>query len=138
MCNCSTVVTPKKALFDVISLLGDLVIAYRTNRVVIMPKAFRTFHDQCRVHIRVFAMFTGTFRVKGGGRLRATAFCFLTIIFSVVVALLGAFSFNAILIPSQYFLFPDPQFYYFRSSFLNSLLHSFNISLTLLFPPPPF
>ena len=38
MCNCSTIVTPKKALFDVISLLGDLVIAYRTNRVVIMPE----------------------------------------------------------------------------------------------------
>ena len=30
----------KKALFDVISLLGDLVIAYRTNLVVIVPKAF--------------------------------------------------------------------------------------------------
>ena len=89
--------TPKKALFDVFSLLGDLVIAYRTNLVVIVPKAFRTFHDQCGVHIRVFAMFTGTFRVKGGGRFRATTFCFLTIIFSVVVALLGAFSFNAIL-----------------------------------------
>ena len=28
---------------------------------------------------------------------RATTFCFLTIVFSVVVALLGAFSFNAIL-----------------------------------------
>ena len=89
--------TPRKALFDVISLLGDLVIAYRTNLVVIVPKAFRTFHDQCRVHIRVFAMFSGTFRVKGGGRFRATTFCFLTIVFSVVVALLGTFSFNAIL-----------------------------------------
>ena len=63
---------PKKALFDVISLLGDLVIAYRTNLVVIVPKAFRTFHDQCGVHIRVFAMFTGIFRVKGGGHFRAT------------------------------------------------------------------
>ena len=30
-----------------ISLLGDLVIAYRINFVVIVPKAFRTFHDQC-------------------------------------------------------------------------------------------
>ena len=81
--------TPKKALFDVFSLLGDLVIAYRTNLVVIVPKAFRTFHDQCGVHIRVFAMFTGTFRVKGSGRFRATTFCFLIIVFSVVVALLG-------------------------------------------------
>ena len=26
-----------------------------------------------------------------------------------------------------FFLFPPPQFYYFRSSFLNSLLHNFNI-----------
>ena len=49
------------------------------------------------VHIRVFAMFTETFRVKGGGRFRATTFCFLTIVVSVVVALLGTFSFNAIL-----------------------------------------
>ena len=84
--------TPKKALFDVISLLGDLVIAYRTNRVVIVPKAFRTVHDQCRVHIRVSAMFTWTFRVKGGVRFRATTFSFLTVVFSVVVALLGVFS----------------------------------------------
>ena len=64
--------TPKKALFDVFSLLGDLVIAYRTNLVVIVPKAFRTFHDQCPVHIRVLTMFTETFRVKGGGRFKAT------------------------------------------------------------------
>ena len=63
----------------------------------IVPKAFRTFHDQCGIHVRVFATFTGTFRVKGGGRFRATTFFFLTIVFSVVVALLGAFGFNAIL-----------------------------------------
>ena len=67
VCNCSTIAAPKKALFDAISLLGDLVIAYRTNLVVIVPKAFRTFHDQCPLHIRVLTMFTGTFRVKGGG-----------------------------------------------------------------------
>ena len=60
--------TPKKALFHVISPLGNLVIAYRTNLVVIVPKAFRTFHDQCPVLIRVLAVFTGTFGVKGGGR----------------------------------------------------------------------
>ena len=35
VCNCSTIVTPKKALCDVTSLLGDLVIAHRTNFVVI-------------------------------------------------------------------------------------------------------
>ena len=29
--------------------------------------------------------------------------------------------------PSSIFLFPPPQFYYFRSSFLNSLLHNFII-----------
>ena len=46
------------------------MIAYGTNLVVIVPKAFRTFHDQCPVHIRVLAIFTGTFRVKGGGRFR--------------------------------------------------------------------
>ena len=77
--------------------LGNLVIAYRTNHVVMVPKAFRTFHDQCPVHIKVHAMFSGTFRVKGGGRFRATIFWFLTVVFSVIVALLGAFSFNTIL-----------------------------------------
>ena len=60
-------------------------------------------------------MFTGTFRVKGGGSFRATTFCFLTVVFSVVAALLGAFSFNAIL--SSHFLL---------------LLLIFNIRLTLL------
>ena len=89
--------TPKKTLFDVISLLEDLVIAYRKNLVVIMLKAFRTFHDQCPVRIRVLTMLTGTFRVKGGGRFKATTFCFLTVIFIVVVAVLGVFSFTAIL-----------------------------------------
>ena len=81
--------TQKKALFDVISLLGYLVIAYRTNLVVqmIVPKAFRTFHDQCPVHIRVLTMFTGIFRVKGVGRFRAITFCFLTVVSSVVVGL---------------------------------------------------
>ena len=29
------------------------MIAYRTNLVVIVPKAFWTYHDQCPVHIRV-------------------------------------------------------------------------------------
>ena len=80
MCNCSTIVTPKKALFDLISLLGDLVIAYRTNLVVIVPKAVRTFHDQCSVHFRILTMFTGIFRVKGGGRFKATTLCFLTVV----------------------------------------------------------
>ena len=38
-------------------------------------------------------MFTGIFRVKGGGRFKATIFCLLTVVvFSVVVAL-----FNTIL-----------------------------------------
>ena len=111
VCNCSAIVTPKKALFDVISLLGNQVISYRTNLVVIVLKAFRTFHDQCPVHIRVLPMFTGTFIVKGGGRFRAITFCFLTVVFSVVVPLLGALSFNAIL----------------RSHFLLLILLIFNI-----------
>ena len=84
VCNCSTIVTPTKALFHVISPLCNLVIAYWTNLVVIVPKAFRTFHDQCHVHIRVLAMFTETFRVKGGGLFRVATFCFLTVVFSVV------------------------------------------------------
>ena len=96
--------TPKKALFEVISLLGDLVVAYWTTFVVIVPKAFRTFHDQCPVHIRVLTMFTGIFRVKGGGLFMATSSCFLTVVFIVVFALLGAFSFTASLLP----LLPPP------------------------------
>ena len=87
---------PKKALFDTISLLGDLVITYRTNLVVIVSEAFRKFHNQCPVQIRVLTMFTGIFRVKGGGIFRAINFCFLTVVFSVVVALLGVFIFTAI------------------------------------------
>ena len=94
VCNCSTIMTPKKALFDVISLLGDLVIAYRTNFVMIVPKAFRSFHDQGPLHIRVLAMVTEIFRVRGGGRFRATTFCFLTVVFSV--ASLGVFIFTAV------------------------------------------
>ena len=35
VCNCSAIVTPQKALFYVISPLGNLVIAYRTNLLVI-------------------------------------------------------------------------------------------------------
>ena len=97
VCNCSTIVTPKKALFDVISLLGDVVIAYRTNLVVIVPKGFRTLHDQCLVHFSILEMFTGIFRVKGGGHFKATTLCFLTVVvFSVVVALMGVI-FNTIL-----------------------------------------
>ena len=66
------------------------MIAYRSNFVVIMRRTFRTFHDQCPVHIRVLKIFTGILRVYGCRRFRATTFCFLTVVFSVVVALLGA------------------------------------------------
>ena len=51
---------PKKAPFHVNSLLGDLVI--RTNLVWIVPRAFRSFHDHCPIHIRILTMFTGIFR----------------------------------------------------------------------------
>ena len=120
MCNCSTIVTLKKALFGEISLLGDLAIAYRTNLVVIVANAFRTFHDQCFLHIRVLTMFTRTFRVTGGGRFKATTFCFLPVVFSVVVALLDAFSFTAIL-RSQFLLL-----LIFKSDEVSSLLLSFS------------
>ena len=86
----------EEALFDVISLLGDLVITYRTNLVVIVLRAFRKFHDQCPFHIRILTMFTRIFKVKGGGSFRAITIRFLTVVFSVVVALLGVFSFTAI------------------------------------------
>ena len=43
VCNCSTIVTPTKALFHVISPLGNLVIAYRTNLVVIVQKPLEHF-----------------------------------------------------------------------------------------------
>ena len=61
-----------------------------------MRRTFRTFHDQCPVHIRVLKIFTGILRVYGCRRFRATTFCFLTVVFSVVVALLGVFIFTAI------------------------------------------
>ena len=80
----------------------------------IVPRAFRTFHDQSPVHIRILTMFTGNFGVTGGGRFMTITFCFLTVVFSVVVALSGVFSFTAIL----------------RSHFL--LLLIFNIRWTLL------
>ena len=54
-----------------------------------MLGSFRTFHDQCPVHIRVRTKFIGIFNVKGSGRFRAITFCFLTVVFNVVVALLG-------------------------------------------------
>ena len=57
-------------------------------------------------------MFTEIFRVKCGGRFRATTFCFLTVVFRVVVALLGVFSFTAIL---KGYLFP--LFLYIRRTF---------------------
>ena len=66
-----------------------------------MPKAFSTFHDQCPVHIRVLTMFTGTFSVKGGGLFRTTPFCFLTVVFSAVVALLGINKTNRCLTATQ-------------------------------------
>ena len=133
MCNCSTIVTPKKALFKVISLLGDLVIAYRTNLVVIVPKAVRTFHDQCSVHFRILTMFTGIFRVKGGGRFKATTFCFLTVVvFQCRCSSLGV-KFNTILrshflllllliLPPPNFQYPmNPPYYYshYRKYFLH-------------------
>ena len=71
VCNCSTIV--KALFFDVISLLGDLVIKYRTNLVVTVPEAVRTFH-------RILTMFTRIFRVKGGERFKATSLCFLTVV----------------------------------------------------------
>ena len=61
-----------------------------------MRRTFRTFHDQCPVHIRVLKIFTEILRVYGCRRFRATTFCFLTVVFSVVVALLGVFIFTAI------------------------------------------
>ena len=56
--------------------------------------------------MRVFAMFTGTFREKGGGRFRATTSCFLTIVFGVVALLgLGCLQFQR---HSQKLLRPPP------------------------------
>ena len=46
----------------------------------IVPRAFRTFHEQSPVHIRILTMFTGIFRVKGGGRFKAITLSFLTVV----------------------------------------------------------
>ena len=100
--------TPKKALFGVISLLGDLVIAHRTNLVVIVPKAFWTFHDQWSLDIRVLTTFTGTIRVKGGGRFKATTL-FLDCRFQSRCRSLGYFQLHC---HSQKPLPPTPEFQY--------------------------
>ena len=76
-CDRSTIVTSKKALFSVISLLGDLVIAYGTNLVAIVLRSFWKFYVQCPVHTGILTTFTGIFRVKP----RAATFCFLTVVF---------------------------------------------------------
>ena len=46
VCNCSTIVTPKKALFDVISLLLDLVITY--SQILL---------ESCKKHLGHFMMY---------------------------------------------------------------------------------
>ena len=74
VCNCSTIVTPKKALFDVTSLFGDLVIAHRTNFVVIVPKAFGTFHDQCPRSTERTRLWNAWFH---SWKVKATLFCSL-------------------------------------------------------------
>ena len=79
-----------------------------------MPRALRTFHDQCPVHIKVLTIFTGNFKEKGGGRFRITTFSFLTVFFGVVVALLGVFSFTVILRSHFLFFFLLPFFLYIR------------------------
>ena len=134
VCNRSTIVTPKKALFDVISLLGDLVIAYWTTFVVIVPKAFRTFHDQCPVHIRVLTMFTGIFRVKGGGLFMATSFCFLTVVFTVVFAL---FIYCSIVHISCNLIYNiDLHWFNCKLYFISSSTHNTRYALNCLFTYP--
>ena len=76
VCNCSTIVTPKKALFDVISLLGNLVIAYRTN-LVVNNRAKSSYIGHFMINVPYTLVFS-----------QCCTFCFLTVVvFSVVVAL---------------------------------------------------
>ena len=85
-----------------------------------MPRAFRTFHNQCPVHIRILTIFTRIFRVKGSGRFRTNTFCFLAVVFSVVVALLGISSFTNI--HRSYFL---PLFLSIRWTFYTALVRKY-------------
>ena len=48
------------------------------------------------VQIRILTMFTGIVRVKRGGLLSGITFCFLTVVFSVVVARVDVFGFTVI------------------------------------------
>ena len=84
VCNCSTIVTPTKALFHVISPLGNLAIAYRTNLVVIVQKPFGHFMINNQYKLKFSQCLQGTFRVKGGGSFRATTFCFLVVVVVMV------------------------------------------------------
>ena len=70
-------------------------------------------------------MFTGIFRVKGCGLFKATSFCFLTVVFIAVFALLGAFSFTAIL--RSHFLFFLIKFLIKTLSNPNSAISSGNV-----------
>ena len=71
--------------------------------------------------MRVFAMFTGTFREKGGGRFTATTSCFLTIVFGVVALLgLGCLQFQR---HSQKLLYPPPPDFQYPINSLNYYSH---------------
>ena len=61
------------------------MIAYRTNLVIIVQKPLGHFMINIEYTLKVLAMFTGTFRVKGGGSFRTTTFCFLVVVVVVVV-----------------------------------------------------
>ena len=134
MCDRSTVVTSKKALFNAISLFGYRVIAYRTNLVVIVPRAFWTFHDQCPVHIGILTIFTGIFRVQLDRLFRAAIFCFLAVVFSVVVTFLGFLGFPWYpLLRSPFLLRPSLPSSSFRSEPLEGKLRMSNLQMLYFF-----
>ena len=84
--------------------------------------------------LQFLAMFTGAFRVKGGGRFKATTFCFLTVRFQCRCRSLWVTSaFNAIL--RSLFLTPPPDFQYLDelSSLLLSLSEVFSTFLVAFF-----
>ena len=60
----SKIFISNETLLCVFYVNRDLVIAYRTHFVAIMPRAFWTFQDQCFVHIWILTMLAGIFSLS--------------------------------------------------------------------------
>ena len=62
----SKIFTSNETLFCVFYVNRDLMSAYGIHFVVIMPRAFWKFQDQCFVHIWILTMLAGIFSLSNG------------------------------------------------------------------------